>query len=311
MAQHKSERRARPKVESTRMLPEIIRKRDSSLVPFDGNRITVAIGKAIKASQEPNAEKAPEKVTEAVLKDITAIYKSNRNYIPAVEEIQDLVERQLILHRYATAAKAYILYRDKRAELRRGQKIVPEKIKQFARDSKRYFRNQLSEFVYYSTYSKWMDSEERRETWIETVDRYFTFMKNHLGDKLTDDEYAEVREYMLTMKALGSMRLLWGAGRAAEATNVCAYNCSFIAPTRWQDLGEIVYILMCGTGVGFSVEHQNIGQFPMIARQTGEKLPTYVIEDSKEGWADAFIFGLTTWASGRGVDFDYSKLRPQ
>ncbi len=304
-------KKAVKKVEVKVLLPKKIRKRDASLVSFDSNRINTAIGKAIKASQEKNAEKAPEKVTSAVLKDLTAILRTNNRYIPSVEEIQDLVERQLILHRYASAAKAYILYRDKRSELRRGQGSVPDEVKVLTEESKKYFSNQLSEFVYYSTYSKWVDEKGRRETWVETVDRYIENMRDHLGTKLKESEYEDIRENILEMKALGSMRLLWASGKAVKATNVCAYNCSYIAPASWKDMAEIMYVLMCGTGAGFSVEHQNVGKLPMIKKQTGEKLKTHVVGDSKEGWADAFVVGMTTWENGNDIDFDYSQLRPQ
>ena len=136
-------------------------------------------------------------------------------------------------------------------------------------------------------------------------------MRSKIGKKLTEVEYKEVREYMLNMKSLGSMRLLWSAGPAANATNVSAYNCAFVAPMKWQDLGEIMYVSMCGTGIGFSVERQNVELLPIIKRQNKKKLPTHTIEDSKEGWANAFVLGLGTWSSGADVSFDYSKIRPQ
>jgi ribonucleoside-diphosphate reductase alpha chain len=136
-------------------------------------------------------------------------------------------------------------------------------------------------------------------------------MKTNLGDKLKDKEYQEIEEYMLGMKALGSMRLLQFAGKAAAGSNVAAYNCSFIAPAKWQDFGEIIYILMCGTGIGYSIEEQTVAQLPIIKRQTGDKAKTYVIADSREGWADALVHGLTQWSEGKDVAFDYSQLRPR
>jgi ribonucleoside-diphosphate reductase alpha chain len=136
-------------------------------------------------------------------------------------------------------------------------------------------------------------------------------MRENLGDKLSESEYSEIKENMLHMKAMGSMRLLWGAGVAARATNVCAYNCAFVAPKKWQDFAEIMYVLMCGTGIGFSVERQNIEVLPIIKRQTGKKLPVHVVVDSKEGWADALAIGLNVWSEGKDIEFDYSKLRPQ
>ncbi|MBI5005148.1 MAG: ribonucleoside-triphosphate reductase, partial [Candidatus Lloydbacteria bacterium] len=207
---------------------------------------------------------------------------------------------------------AYILYRERRTELRRERGMhVSHEVKALAQESKKYFRNTLAEFVFYSTYAKWIPEKNRRETWVETVDRYVLFMKESLAHKLKPSEYAEIREYMLNMRALGSMRLLWGSGKAARATNVCAYNCSYIAPAKWQDFGEIMYVLMCGTGLGYSVERQTVELLPIIKKQTGVKLPTHVIADSKEGWADAFVIGLKTWSEGNDIEFDYSLVRPE
>lgn len=292
------------------VLPKRIRKRDGSVVSFDMARITHAIAKAIKASGEKGAERAPETVSKAVLKDLSKVYEANKRYIPTVEEVQDLVERQLILHRYAQAAKAYILYRQSRAEIRKTNKPIPEKVKQLTKESKKYFRNQLSEYVYYTTYSKWIPEEGRRETWIETVDRYVDFMRENLGNKLTEKEYTEVRQYILEMKALGSMRLLWASGRAARKNHIAAYNCSFTAPTCWKDFAEIMYISMSGTGAGFSVEHQNVEQLPMIKKQTGEVLKKHMVGDSKDGWANALVAGMTAWSEGKDIEFDYSQIRP-
>ena len=155
-----------------------------------------------------------------------------------------------------------------------------------------------------------LPEEGRRETWIETVDRHLEFMKENLGRKLKDNEYEEIKNYILENKAMPSMRLLQFAGKAARATNVCAYNCSFIAPESFQDIAEIMYISMCGAGVGWAVESQNVQKLPQIKIQTGEKLPTHLIADSKEGWADAFTLGMKTWANGKDINFDFSKLRP-
>jgi len=135
-------------------------------------------------------------------------------------------------------------------------------------------------------------------------------MKENLGDKLKDKEYAEVRESIIKQEAMPSMRLLQFAGKAARATNVCAYNCSFIAPTKWQDFAEVMYISMCGAGVGFAVQSENVQQLPQIKKQSGKMLSPYTIPDSKEGWCDAFVFGLKTWADGNDVKFDFSLLRP-
>lgn len=286
-----------------------IQKRDGSVVAFDLEKIVTAIHKAMIAAGEGSRQEAAL-IANKVYADAIRITKKYTNFIPTVEGIQDTVEKELILSEYVKTAKTYILYREKRMRLRMKGNVVPAQVKALAEESKRYFKNPLGEFVYYRSYSRWIDSEKRRETWIETVDRYMGFMKENLGAKLTDAEYAEVREGILKQEAMPSMRLLQFAGNAARTTNVCAYNCSYIAPTCFQDLAEIMYISMCGTGAGWSVESQNVQQLPQIALQTGKKLPTHVVPDNKEGWADSLTLGMNAWAAGSDIDFDYSKLRP-
>ncbi len=288
-----------------------IQKRDSTIVPFDQKRITRAIFRAMQAAKEGN-ETSAEKVMYRVLDSLLNLKqeKKIKVFVPQVETIQDIVENELITSGFSATAKAYILYRKERSLVRERVGFVPEKVKELVAESKKYFRNPLAEFVYYRTYSKWIPEEGRRETWVETVDRYISFMQDNIGSKLTEQEYSEIREAILKQEAMPSMRLLQFAGKAARNTNVCAYNCSFIAPRSFQDFAEIMYVSMCGTGVGWSVESENIQALPQIQRQTGKKLPVYIIPDSKEGWADALAFGLKTWFSGEDVDFDYSLLRP-
>lgn len=287
-----------------------IQKRDGSLVTFDLNKITNAIHKAMLAASEGSYDEA-EMVATKVLADLVRISKKYKNFVPTVEGVQDTVEKELILSEYVSTAKAYILYREKRAQLRMQGVEVPEHVKKLAAESKKYFKNPLSEFIYFRSYSRWIESENRRETWIESVDRYMGFMRENLGDKLKEEEYAELREAILKQEVMPSMRLMWAAGKAARESNATAYNCSFIAPTKPQDLGEIMYLSMSGCGVGFSVETETAQEFPIIKRQTGKKRKTWVVEDSKTGWADAFVAGLNAWFSGEDIDFDYSQVRPQ
>lgn len=290
-------------------IPTII-KRDGRIVPFDINKVENAVLKGMNTVQEGSIEDA-KMVAQQVYAELTRIKRKFSNFVPTVEGIQDIVEAELMRSDFVKTAKHYVLYREERAKLRAEGAKVPEAVKKLAEDSKKYFRNALGEFVYYRSYSRWIDTEMRRETYIETVDRYMEFMRENLGKKLTDAEYKEVREAILKQEAMPSMRLLQFAGKAARTTNVCAYNCSFIAPSSFQDLAEIMYISMCGTGAGWSVESANVEKFPQIMIQTGEKLPKHTIEDNKEGWADAFAFGLKTWASGKDVEFDYSAIRPE
>lgn len=285
-----------------------VKKRDGRIVPFDQARITNAIYRAMQVTKEGDLSRDPEKVSNRVVQGL--VKKFQASHIPAIEEVQDVVEEVLILTDFPKTAKAYILYRQKRAEVREKRKIIPGHVRQLVEESKKYFRNPLGEFIYYRTYSRWMEEEGRRETWIESVDRYINFMRENLGDKLNEKEYEEVKEAILRQEVMPSMRLMWSAGVAARKTNVCAYNCSYIAPSKIKDFAEILYLSMCGAGVGFSVESQNVQKLPLIKRQTGKKLKTFVIEDSKEGWGDALTLGLKTWFEGKDITFDYSNLRP-
>ena len=288
-----------------------VRKRDGRIVPFDNTRIGEAALRAFKAVEE-GSETEAARIASLVSDELVRLKTLSRDprFLPSIELIQDTVEKVLMQEGFGKTAKAYILYRQKRAELRDNRGLVSPELRELAEKSKQYFRNPLGEFIYYRSYSRWIPEKGRRETWIETVDRYMGFMQEVLGNKLEESLYAELREGILKHEAMPSMRLLQFAGTPAKITNVCAYNCSYIAPETFQDLAEIMYISMCGGGAGWSVESQNVGKFPQIAMQTGKKLPAYLVPDSKEGWCDALAFGLSTLARGEDVEFDYSAIRP-
>ena len=284
------------------------RKRDGRTVPFDLARISSAVAHAMAASAEGDLERDPQRVAEAAL--VALARRVSQGHIPQVEEIQDSVEESLILLDFPKTAKAYILYRHARAQIRDKVSTVSPRVKALAAESKGYFRNALAEFVYYRTYSRWIEAEGRRETWIETVARYMSFMRERLGDALSTEEYAALRTAILHQEIMPSMRLLWSAGEAARENHVAAYNCSFIAPSELDDFAEIMFLLMCGVGVGFSVESQNVQLFPIIQRQTGTMLPEHRVQDSKEGWGDALKIGLHAWYRGCDIRFDYTAVRP-
>ena len=287
-----------------------VRKRNGSVSPFDREQIARAVAKAMETTKE-GGRRESDYIARKVESELKRISKIVKDFIPTVEGIQDIVERELIIEEFAKTAKAYILYREERTRAREKLGEIPEQVKALVNEGKTYFRNPLSEFVYYRTYSRWMPSEGRRETWIETVDRYMNFMKENLGEKLTQDEYSEIRTAILKQEVMPSMRLLWAAGDAARKSNVAGYNCSYIAPSCLQDLGEIMYLLMCGTGVGYSVESQNAQSFPQIKKQQlAQEVGTHTVVDSKEGWADAYVLGLNAWFNGKDMKFDYSGLRP-
>jgi len=291
------------------MIPQI-EKRDGRLVPFDFAKIATAIWKAMSAAGEGSQDDA-NLVAHQVVGELGRFSKKYRSFLPTVEGIQDSVEKYLILNDYVKTAKAYILYRDKRAQLRATKIEIPEHVRKLAEESKKCFEgNALGEFVYLRTYAKWLPSEGRRETWVETVDRYVSFMRENLGKKLTEKEYSELRTGILKQEVMPSMRLMQFSGDAARRCNACAYNCTFVAPTKIEDFAEIMYLSMQGCGVGFAIESQNVEQLPQIMKQVGKKIETHIISDSKEGWCDALTLGLKTWYSGKDISFDFSQIRP-
>ena len=170
------------------------------------------------------------------------------------------------------------------------------------------------EFIALSRYAKYMDSENRRESWGETVDRYFNFMANHLEESFSYKPDAkllqEVKDAVLNLSVMPSMRSLMTAGPALQRDHVPGYNCSFVPVDSPRSFDETMYILMCGTGVGFSVEYKYINKLPAVP-ETLEKTSTVItVEDSKAGWAKAYRELLALLWSGQIPTIDVTKLRP-
>jgi len=286
-----------------------IEKRDGRVAPFSFEKIVSAIHKAMNAAGEGSAEDAVL-VGHQVAGELARFARKYKNFLPTVEGIQDSVEKHLMLNDYTATAKSFILYRDKRAQMRATEAMVPASLRAKIEESSKYFDTPYQEFIFYQFYSRWSPELGRRETWVEAIDRFMGFMKERMGTQFTEKEYAEMREAILKREVCPSMRLLWSSGKACRATDVTAYNCAYIAPTNWRDLSEIMYVSMCGAGCGFAVEPENVEKFPQIQKQTGKKAPTIVVEDSKVGWCEAYAKACEVWANGLDVDIDYSKIRP-
>ena len=177
-----------------------------------------------------------------------------------------------------------------------------------------YFPTSYQEFIHLSRYSRWLPDKERRETWDETVARYFDFFTEHLKDlhefKLTKELRDELEEAVLSLKIMPSMRCIMTAGEALKRENIAGYNCSYIAIDRVQSFDEILYVLMNGTGVGFSVERQYVSQLPVIAEDFNPSDTVIVVADSKLGWARAFKELLGMLYIGQIPCWDTSKIRP-
>jgi ribonucleoside-triphosphate reductase len=174
--------------------------------------------------------------------------------------------------------------------------------------AKSVFPNPLSQFVVTRSYLRWREEDNRRESYPEAVDRYCDFIE--LNRTVPSWVLESIRKGMLEMETLPSMRALWSAGKAAERDNTMIYNCSFIPIDSLKGFSELLYILMMGTGVGYSVERQFISNLPVVAPSNGKSAP-YRIDDSTDGWADAVFHGLTMMWKGYTVEFDYNRIRPE
>ena len=172
-----------------------IRNREGAIISFDLERIIDAVSKAFIATGE-GAENDAKSVAEKVFSKLLHITedKDDKKFIPTVEMVQDLVEAELMALGYPMTAKSYILYRSKRAELRKEVGIIPAENKKVFDDSSSYFVSSYEEFIFYRTYSKWQDDLGRRETWVETTDRFMGYMKKNLGKKLSQKDFDDVRE---------------------------------------------------------------------------------------------------------------------
>ena len=158
-------------------------------------------------------------------------------------------------------------------------------------------------FIHLSRYSRWLPEYNRRETWKETVARYFDFFEVTLQKNNNFTLIKELREELesavLNLEVMPSMRALMTAGPALERCHVAGYNCAYITIDNPRAFDEILYVLMCGTGVGFSVERQFINQLPVVNEHFETSNTTIVVEDSKAGWAKAYKELIAMLYSGR------------
>jgi ribonucleoside-diphosphate reductase alpha chain len=169
------------------------------------------------------------------------------------------------------------------------------------------------EFIHYSRYSRWLYTENRRETWEETVARYFDFFENHLKEKfaynISKKLRGELEDAVLNLDVMPSMRALMTAGSALERDNICAYNCSYIAVDNIRAFDEILYILMNGTGVGFSVERQYVCKLPDVPDELYDTDTTIIVSDSKLGWAKALKELISMLYVGQIPKWDLTRIR--
>ncbi len=284
-------------------VPTSIVKRDGRIVPFNDQLIHNALERCFASlGQEPKT--SLDHITHQVVNVVAAKFD-----LPTVEGVQDIVEIVLQAAGEYEAAKHYILYRAEHAKIR-AKRPVPAEVREAFAQSDPYFPTQLQKFQFYDKYSRFNYELGRRETWLETVNRAVDYLRELSDYQLPATVYDRIRQGILDMKVMPSMRLLAMAGPAARRNNIAIYNCSYMPVDSIDSFVEALIISMSGCGVGFSVERQYVEQFPRIARQSGKPAPTHVVKDTSEGWAEALRLGLTTWFNGEDVKFDFSEVRP-
>lgn len=177
--------------------------------------------------------------------------------------------------------------------------------------------NDFQTYIHKSRYARYIPELGRRETWEETVQRYIDNVAAPVllpaieAGSLDDMLLVELRQAMLNMEVLPSMRALMTAGEALNRDNIAAYNCSYLPIDDVRAFSEALHILMCGTGVGFSVERQYVNKLPEVPEEIVSNGTVIVVEDSKEGWAEALDVLLNQLYAGVQPSYDLSKIRPK
>lgn len=173
------------------------------------------------------------------------------------------------------------------------------------------FASVYQEVIYKSRYARWLDKENRRENWDETVDRLVDYYVEHSTAPWPDLETIDkVRKAIYNLEVMPSMRALMTAGPALDRCSVPAYNCAYLPVDSPRSFDECMYILMCGTGVGFSVEEQYVRQLPRISEEFEATDTVIRVADSKEGWAKAFRELVSLLIAGQIPRWDVSGVRP-
>ena len=170
--------------------------------------------------------------------------------------------------------------------------------------------SQFQKYIFKSRYARWVPDKKRRETWEETVARYITFMAERLPENCREEISKELRDAIYNMEIMPSMRALMTAGKALEMDEIAAYNCSYVAVDDQRAFDEAMYILMCGVGVGFSVERQQVNQLPTVAENFYSEDTTIKVKDSKIGWATALRQLISLLYGGLIPKWDMSSVRP-
>ena len=285
-------------------------KRNGKTVDFDYNRLINAIDCCFRISCGRQDVVAATQAKQ-IAKRVVNVLSAKGQTVWKVEEVQDHVIQQLWAEGEFEAATQYTIYREERRKKRIASRMSEEVLLKIEEDRKR-FKEPIQYFQYLDKFARWREEDKRREVWPETCDRVFGWLRALPKVKLRDDEWKMLYDHMFDMKASPAMRVVQMAGPALERCNVGCYNCATLPIKDLFSFCELLYILMQGSGVGFSVERHYVNELPEVKRQKKDATKKkFVIPDSTEGWCEAVHEGLKTWFAGEDIEYDASKVRPK
>lgn len=282
-----------------------IKKRDGTVVPFDCRKIGDAVSKCFAAIGRPD-----DGLAERVVWAVVNRCKAEGIGQPCVEDVQRLVLQKLWGDGLFEAGEQYQNYR----ESRRKDRLARPADSAFAdaiREDAGRFTSSLQYFQFLDKYARWDETRKRRETWRECCDRVMRFFRSRPQlEAITPAEWDAMDSYLYGRKASPAMRIVQMAGAPLERCNAGAFNCSYVAIDSLVAFPESLYLLMQGSGVGFSVESEYVDHLPRVKRQKGGVPKVIDIADSTEGWCDAYRAGLEAWTTGGDVTYRYHLIRP-
>jgi 5-methylcytosine-specific restriction endonuclease McrA len=294
-----------------------VKKRDGRVSGFDPDKVRQALLKCfasllkdgvIDETHEIFTTDATGRLTRAVVNTLHA----EKNHQPTVEDVQRLVIQQLWGAGYFEAAEHYQNYREERRRLR-AQKPIPADVADRVAEDQKHFPTDLQYYQFMGKFSRWREADRRRETWQETCDeRVLPWLHRQVEGRLEPQEKADLRSAMFNLEASPAMRVVQMAGPALDRCHIGVYNCAAMPLEDLKGFAELLYILMQGSGCGFSVESEYVNELPRVKKQKSRaKKDTIVVDDTTESWCDSYFEGLVRWFDGYDVDFNTDRVRKQ
>jgi ribonucleoside-triphosphate reductase len=268
-----------------------VRKRDGqTLQEFDFSKVQTAIRKAWLEAHSGKVDEVLVKKAAALVRDVFT------GDAVTVEQIQDCVEATLMRFGQFEVAKKFILYRHRRTELRQSRRKADP--------------NAVSDYIHFSKYARYLPKELRRESYLETVDRVEAMHQLRFADVPgLDMEIRWAFDQVREKRVLPSMRSMQFAGPAAENIHNRIYNCTFTHVDRPRVFAEALFLLLCGSGVGYSVQYEHVNKLPRLGRIDMENVVHHTVEDTIEGWGNALDALINGAINGENVEFNYSLIR--